>query len=257
MKHIYIIFSILLFNFSYSLDKSFNDFTIEFDQSEFIAKVKILKVNISKNDSRYLDISIEILDLYKGKKIKSFKLINSFYDYCSLDFTENSVWLLFASFDEKKVLNMEYCYGSVQIDKKRNSVEYPNIEQTFKEKIEKKIKILNFLKKHNIKKINQHNLKISFKNPCESDFNNYNVSHQKFAVYKLKIDKDLSIRNIKAIKVFDNKILSKEMIQCFKKNLKINNSEIKTIKAKTDLYLIYYYNEAEGENKSFISDKIL
>lgn len=255
MKNIYILISILFCNHVLSFDKKFADFTSEYDQSDFIAKVKITNIELSTNDKGYYDVSIEILSLFKGKKNKKFKISYTPYDDYGLDFTKNSIWLLFASFDDKNVLNREFSYGSIQIDRKMNSKEYPNIEDAFKEKIDRKIALLNFLKKKNIKKINKYNLQISYKDSCKYDLKNYKISNGKFTVFKLQINRDLSIKNIKVLKEFDNVLLSKEMITCFKKMIKIDNSKIKSIETKTDFYLIYYYYK-DGE-KSFVSEVML
>lgn len=152
---------------------------------------------------------------------------------------------------------MKSVWDSVQIDLVRNSSKYPKIDDYYNDKIERKIAVLKFLKNKKIKKLNAYFLKISYKDSCENNFENFKVINQKFAIYELNINKNLMVKNITPLIEFDNKTLSINMITCFNEIIKIDNLLVKSIPKKTKIYLIYNYYPSGNENKSFISNIFL
>lgn len=224
-----------------------------FQRSEFVAKVKILKITNIENDFDYQNAEIEVLELYKGEKIKTIKINYAINSSCALYVPENSIWLVFASTYNEK-LSFGYCSGSQQIDKKFNLDKYPNAQKNNNESIQRRLSILEILKENKIKFPNENNLTTFNSKKCESDFKGFEVKNNKIALYEIKVNRELKIKKVKALKEFDNVDLSKEILKCLYENTLINNKYIKKIPKKAKFYIAYYYYEKGKEYKSFISE---
>lgn len=72
-------------------------------------------------------------------------------------------------------------------------------------------------------------------------------------MYQVIINRDLSIKNIKVIKRFNNKDLSKKLASCLQDNMKISAQNMKVIPEKAKMMIIYFYYSAENNNQSFVS----
>ena len=254
MKKAILISFLLIANYSFSCECSIVKLIDRFQKSEFIAKVKIIKVSEYNAENYYQNAEIEIIDLFKGSKINNIKISNNLRSSCGLYVPENSVWLIFAQIDNNGNLSFGYCSGSKQIDKNMVSKEYPNAEKNRKNSIERKLSVLKFLSSQNTKNTNEYNLILTYSKACENDFKGYEVQKTKFAVYEITIEKDLTISTIEPLQEFDNKQLSEEILKCMKENLKVDNRKISEIDNPTKVGMIYYYYEAGKEYKSFISE---
>ena len=254
MKQIFIFFIIIFYsNLAFSCVCGQSKLIDRFQKSEFVAKVKLLKVKNIENDFEYQNAEIEILELYKGEKLKTIKIHAALNSSCSLYVPENSTWLIFAQM-YNGVLSFGYCSGSKQIDRNLNSKEYPNAQKNYNESIERKLLVLKNLKKYNIQKSNEFDLKISYSKPCQNDFKSFEVNKEKIAIYEIDVNRDLSIKKVKALREFDNPKLSKEILTCLSENIKVDTKKIKQISKRTKIIIVYYYYPAEDKNQSFISD---
>ena len=86
------------------------------------------------------------------------------------------------------------------------------------------------------------------------DIKGFEVKNNKIALYEIKVNRELKIKKVKALKEFDNVDLSKEILKCLYENTLINNKYIKKIPKKAKFYIAYYYYEKGKEYKSFISE---
>src|SRR6478735_4311015 len=218
-----------------------------FQKSEFVAKVKILKITNIENDFDYQNAEIEILNLYKGEKTKTIKIRYAINSSCSLYVPENSIWLVFADTHNGK-LSFGKCSGSKQIDSDFSSKEYPNAQKNYDQSIQRKLSILNILKENKVNDFNENDLLIVPSKKCESDyFKGFEVNDNKIALYEIKVNSNLKIKKVKALKEFDNVDLSKEILKCLSKNMVIYNKKIKKIPKKTKIYVAYYYYEKDNQ----------
>lgn len=224
-----------------------------FQRSEFVAKVKILKITNIENDFDYQNAEIQVLSLYKGEKLQTIKINYAINSSCAFYVPENSIWLVFASTYNEK-LSFGYCSGSKQIDKIFNLEKYPNAQKNHNESIQRRLSILEILKENKIKFPNENKLRIVYPKKCESDFKGYEVKNNKIALYEIKVNRDLKIKKIKALTEFDNVDLSKEILKCLSENTIISNKYIKKIPKITKIYIAYYYYEKGDKYKSFISE---
>ena len=81
---------------------------------------------------------IEILDLFKGKHIKTIMFYSDFSDFCSLTVSENTTWLVFSNKGKAEIMEFGYCSGSTELDikfDKYESEKYPNAENNERKKM--------------------------------------------------------------------------------------------------------------------------
>ena len=72
-------------------------------------------------------------------------------------------------------------------------------------------------------------------------------------MYQVIVNRDLSIKNIKVFKRFNNKDLSKKLTSCLQDNMKISAQNMKVISEKAKMIIIYFYYSAEKNNQGFVS----
>ena len=72
-------------------------------------------------------------------------------------------------------------------------------------------------------------------------------------MYQVIVNRDLSIKNIKVFKRFNNKDLSKKLKSCLQDNMKISAQNMKVISEKAKMIIIYFYYSAEKNNQGFVS----
>lgn len=163
-------------------------------QSDFIAKAKILKVTPAGNNSEFNEITIQIIELYKGEMITSIKAVSYLKDGYGIVLTENSTWLLFANINAQGTLRFDYCSGSEQIDKEFDLVHYPKLKQRFEKWLDRTIDLLHFLKKEKLAQTNEFSLGIKYALPDKENLEGYVVSKQTFAIYELTVLKDMNVK---------------------------------------------------------------
>lgn len=254
MKKIILISFLLIANYAFSCECSIVKLIDRYQKSDFIAKVKVIRVSEYNAKNYYQNAEVEIIDLFKGSKINNIKISSDLRSSCGLYVPENSVWLIFAQIDNNGNLSFGYCSGSIQLDRNMISKEYPNAEKNIKKSIELKLSVLKFLSSQNITNTNEYNLRLTYSKACENDLKGYEIQKIKFAVYEITIEKDLTISKIESLQEFENKQLSEEILKCMKENLKVDNRKISEISKTTKIGKIFYYYEAENEYKSFVGE---
>lgn len=220
--------------------------------SDFIGIVKILKISPDKENHDYHNIQIELKSIYKGPQIASLKILSVLNSSCAFYAPENSIWLIFATYGKNKILSFDRCSGSLEIDRKIVSRKYPNAESNYNKMISMKIEVLEFLKMKNIQSTNPYNLEISYCQNWWTAFKGYNIQN-KFAVYEVLINRDLSINKIVPLQEFDNHKLAIKMLNCIKNNLVFYNKHSTILPDQSKLILVYYFYPAENKYLSFIS----
>jgi hypothetical protein len=254
MKSFILIVSFFICSTSFACECIKDILVHNFQKSAFVAKIKILKVSKPTADGEYQDATIEVLELYKGKKITTIKIQSSLNTDCNLIVGENTNWLVFAQINRSGILQFDLCSGSMQLDRKMNSIDYPNAQANYIKEINQKIAVLQFFKTKQIAQPNEYNLYLKYNERLHDVFKGYEGESQKNAVYQLTVEKDLSISKIKALQEFDNQRLSKALLAYLKEKAKVNTHNISAIKKRTQLILVYYFYPAEKEYQSFISE---
>lgn len=250
MKNIlYFLFTILSIQ-AFGCKCAFPILIENYQRSDFVAVVKILKVTPDPQDEAYHTLEIEPIHLYKGKEYSIMK-VNTFANTsCAFSLPEGSTWLVFAKLGNEGVPGFGACSGSQQIHRAVDAVKH----STAAEKgIDLKLEVLSFLKKNELEDSNPYNLNLFDTGiPNTTIFRGFD-NHNRFAVYELDINKDLSIDKITALREFDNPKLAQLLSEYLRKNARVNNTYRKGIPTKTKLVAVFYYYTTEGKAASFLS----
>jgi hypothetical protein len=223
-----------------------------FKRSEFVATAKIINIQPDEKNKDYHNIDIEIIELYKGEKLKSLKIYSVLNSSCAFYTEKNSIWLIFAS-TFNNLLSFGFCSGSTQIDRKFDPIEYPTLNARYKTSIDLKINVLKWLKQHQISLKNEFEVDIIRATDCYGALKGFEGKKKDFGVVAFQINENLLVDEIKLIKSFHNKKLSKEFLKCSKGDIKISSKNFKSLPKKTTLYAIYYFYPSEEGNDSFIT----
>lgn len=223
-------------------------------EKDFIARAKIISLSPDPEDSEYHKAEIEILKLYKGKPIKQIRVWSVLNSSCSFLPDEGSEWLIFASKNNEGQLGFGFCSGSLLIDRKFDEKRYPGITEKYLRKINLKIQVLDFLVSSKLEPKNEAGLNISSSINFLSEYKGSGIEGDRFALYELSIDTNLSIEAIKPIKEFTFSSSNGSLIPHLKQDLKVwSKDQEKTIAKPQKMIIAIYYYPAEGEYESFLS----
>jgi len=221
--------------------------------SDFIATAKILKISPDKENSDLHNIQIEIINIYKGQPTSSLKIYSVLNSSCAFYTPENSEWLIFANKNKNGDLSFGYCSGAKRVDRKFDFDRYPHAEKNYKKSIELKLQVLEYLKSSKIQASNEFRLRTSYSNGCLKNFKGFEVKTDRFALYELTIESDLSISKAKTLKEFDNDKLKTDLLNCVRESIKVSApKKVTEISNKTKIIIGLYYYAAERGNESFI-----
>ncbi|HMI05358.1 MAG TPA: hypothetical protein VK541_22910 [Pedobacter sp.] len=174
-----------------------------YQQSQFVAKAKILKVTQDPSNEEYHDAEIELITLYKGERLKKIKIRSVMKSSCSFLPKANTTWLIFASIREG-MLSFDLCSGSLQTDRKFIPPYDTRHLKNYREYIELKQEALEYLRDHNIDP-NPQGLDVS--NSALESIRGYK-NKSNFAVFQIEVNADLSMAGIKVLKKFQNGALT-------------------------------------------------
>ncbi|OOV29723.1 hypothetical protein BXU11_07585 [Flavobacterium sp. LM5] len=251
-KTVLIILFYFFSNYAFSCVCGIETLIERFQKSDFVAKVKIVKITTIENDFDYQDAEIEILELYKGETRQTIKILYAINSSCAFNVQENSTWLVFADTHDGK-LSFGFCSGSKQIDRNFDTNEYPNAQKYQNQSIQRQLSILTILKEIRVTTFNENGLWLLRSKKCDSDFKGYEVNDNT-ALYEITISTNLKIKKVKALKEFDNADLSKAILKCLSNNFIIGNEKIKKIPKKTKIYVAYVYYKNDNPNESFMTE---
>ncbi|WP_452231899.1 hypothetical protein [Lacinutrix sp. MEBiC02595] len=198
-------------------------------QSDFVATAKILKVTPNSIKTIYDNVEIEIIEIYKGKATTTIKTMS--YGSCGFSVSENSTWLIFATKDTNGNLSFGYCSGAKQIDRKFNSVKYPNAKEQHDAGIKYKLELLNFIKDKKILPKNEFNISAMISPSEHFNSRNFVYSNEstKTAIrpilFELTINTDLSIKRVKILQNLKDKSFKKNLKRYIKENIRIIQKE--------------------------------
>ncbi len=221
-----------------------------YQESEFVGLVKISKVTPDPDNSTFLNLQIDLLNLYKGKETTTMRVNTAANSSCAFLVPEGSTWLVFAKLGSDGIPGFGACSGSQELNR-FDSIQYPKAASNDKRSIELKLATLDFLKKNNLESFNPNHLTLFSLGGCDENIRGYE-NQRRFAVYELDVNEDLSITKITARQEFDNADLAHHVSECLRKNARINTTRIKGIPTKTKMFVIYYYYPAEGNDPSFV-----
>jgi hypothetical protein len=224
------------------------------ENSDFIARAKILKVTPDPNDERKHDLEIEILELFKGEEVKSIKIFSFLKSSCAIYAPEGSTWLIFARTNADGINIFGACSGSRQLDRKIDEKRYPNASRNFKKSIDFKQEVLRYLRDNDIEVTNNNKLRLNLSNKCLREIADVPFEKREFGLYEVEINEDLGIGKITPLKEFANEKLKNELPQCLKSGLYATKRKRKEeVEGNFTMILAVYMYKKEDVQEAFLS----
>lgn len=224
--------------------------TENYQRSDFVAVVMVLKVTPDPKNGASHTLDIEPIHVYKGKE-SSLLSVNTFANTsCAFSLPEGSTWLVFAKVGANGIPGFGPCSGSEQIHRNLNAVKYPTV--TYGKEVDLKLGVLTFLKENGLANPNPYDLQLSDLKLLNTIMFSGFEHQNKFAVYELDVNEDLFIGKITTLQSFDNPQLAQSFTAHLRKNARISPTTHKGIPTKTKLVLIFQYHSTEGRAASFV-----
>jgi len=220
-----------------------------FQQSEFVAKAKIIKITPDSANSEYHDAVIEIINLYKGEQLSKIKIMSSLNTSCGFLPDENSTWIIFAS-TWQGVLSFGFCSGSMHVDEFFDPVKYPNAGKNWRNTVKLREGAIAFLSNHKI--FNPNPSLIRAYNSEIGTFKGYK-NENSFTVFQVDVNSDFSIAAIKQLKKFQNGKLNRLVFNSMNTKLTLAGKRGRPLDKPARLILFCYYYEQNGAHQSFLS----
>lgn len=218
----------------------------KFIQSDFVAKIKVLKKYNNIGDSNYYRIDVTIENLYKGSKVNSLFVYGNYgtnrMTSCDVNgIEENNSYIIYSNMNDKGEYTLEACSQPRNLDSDLSLIQ--------KKLFEDEIKILKKLKRKKIK----YSIK-SLVFPSDIDENLKIIDRikcrKKYAVYEVIFDSDLKVKKINIISKFKNSI-DKKIIKVLKSTKWQPNfiDDSKITEGFKQLVIINNKNELNSEDK--------
>lgn len=222
----------------------------DYQNADFVATIKISSIYPDKENPDYHLIEFETLEQFKGKPIKTLKLLSLLNSSCSFYTPENTYWLVFAKQKEGELI-FGNCSGSTQINPELDLVASPGLDVKIRKSINSKLAILSYLKTINTKDFNKYDLWLTARDDMKQLLYGLETPNN-FTVYEVKINKDLSVGRLKMRRSFGNGEVDKKLKGFLKANLlavKLNKDQ-----APEKSKVIYVLNNFEEGGERIISD---
>lgn len=233
--------------------------------ADFAALARIVQVSPDTENENQHDLRIEIISLYKGEKVSSLKLRSMLNTSCAFYTPENTTWLLFANRNADGDLSFGFCSGAMQLDREfpdnvhlENGITAEELESNYRQTYERKLEVLEYMRDKGIEPENEFGVRVRFPAECLENLKG-RKSNTRFALYRVRVNPDLSVDRVSAVKKFDNPKITQALRRCFKKGLEVlpaNRKEGKKIPRKTEVFMILYQVPSEEGEDAFVSRSI-
>jgi len=192
MKKLFFVFFVFLSGQIFACRCSYESLNKKVLNSDFIAKVEILKITTNEKNSNIRDLKINILELFKGDETQKLKIFWSENPSCSYTANENSTWLIFANKLTDNTLIFSRCSGSKDL----NSWHDPNTEP-----IHFEIEVLKYIKNNNIKIGQSNRLHIAIPFKYRENIDKLVTDKKKYcSLYELTINNNLKVKSIRSMR---------------------------------------------------------
>lgn len=220
-----------------------------YQKSHVVAKVKILKLTPDAIDQRYHHAAIEMVTLYKGEPLTKIYIESELNTSCAFLPSINSTWIIFASVWQGKI-SFGMCSGSIQLDTTFDTVLYPNATENHDSSVKMTQQILQYLSDHDIQKPNPIGL-FSF-NEGLNTIKGYN-NDNKFAVFQVDVNADLSVNKIKTLTKFQNNKLTKAVLYSMKSDLKFVKANPRVVSNPNKIIIFCYFHKNQNDEYGYVS----
>lgn len=251
MKYILIAFLIILSVHSNACMCVPPKFTEKYTESDFIAKVKIIKVYKNESEAELYKADILIEDLYKGSSISSIYVRGRSDEKkgssCAIFIPENTELIIYA----RNFNNGKFAFGSCS-----GYVYLNQDKRTLRSEI-REIEMLNVLKARKV----DYSADVIYY-PKNGDFFDQLTQfkgldlNKSFTLYELTFAADVTLKSVSVISGFDKKTDSAliEMIEKSDWKAIRGNAKIDQVPENSRFLIGFYYYKEEGKYQSFISD---
>ncbi|WP_031530264.1 hypothetical protein [Dyadobacter crusticola] len=223
-------------------------FMDKYVQSDFVARVTIVKNFPNKGAALYYKSNIVISQLFKGNHVKSI-LIEGSSDgkrrtSCDIYFKEGTEMLVYARLGRAGQYTFGSCSGYVVLTNSKVSG------------VARELEMLDFLKRSKIKTTDKTTYGADLHDELKT-LNGIKVS-KTFAIYEVTFANDLRVDTVQTVTGFNEEVDTR-----LKSILKeahwvssgaLINGSIGAVSAGSKLLVGFYYYPAEGNNPSFISE---
>lgn len=224
--------------------------TEKYIQSDFVAKVKIIKNYKNENSRELYKADIIISELFKGERLKSIfvsgRSDRNIGSSCSIFIPENTELIIYASKNKDGKFTIGICSGLLYLSKSRSKSQNRELEilRTFKEK-----KIV-FTDKINYRE----------KSNFDSDLQQFKgiELNKSFGLYEIVFADDLTIKTVAEISGFGNGV-DQKLIEIIKKSKwsSFNNGIKDKIPDNSKLIFGVYFYPKHKNYLSFLSQLYL
>ncbi len=219
--------------------------TENFQQSEFVAKAKIIKITPDPKNEIYHDAELELIAVYKGDRLKRIKIASELNSSCAFLPAVNSTWIIFAS-RWKGVLSFGLCSGGLNFSPTFDPAKTPDGGRHYFKSQALQQQVLEYLSSNKVLNPNPHNL-TAINQRLGTIKGHKNIDE--IAVFKVDLNIDLSISEIRIVKTFENDALMKAVFDSMKKDLILVKPRYKTTANSTQMLVFcYYYEKDDGES---------
>jgi hypothetical protein len=230
--------------FNQTLNEDYND-------ADFIAKVKVLKKYNNEPNSEFYKVDIEIENLYKGNSVESIYIYglkeNGQDSACHVVVDENERLVVYGKMNTKGLYSINMCPRILRLD---------NSSPLTQKRHEIQMDILTILKGKNygnfINSNHSEETLMFFREVGEIKLK------ENFAIYELTFDNELDVKCVKNIKKFKHPINKK--IKKFLKEKKWylkRNVDESLLKKKNKYFIVVYHNKKDDDGSGYLSQRLL
>jgi hypothetical protein len=220
-----------------------------FQESEFVAKAKIIKISPDPKNSDYHEAVIEVIHLYKGERLNKIKIMSAVNSSCRFLPVENATWIIFAQRWEG-TLSFGFCSGSLDMTETFDTIPYPSTAKIQSNTIKLKEDVISFLSKKSI--FNPNSSMLSAYNTEIESFKGYK-NRNSFAVFQIDVNSNLSIAAIKQLKKFQNGKLNRLVFNSMKTKLTFVNKGEKPLAKSSRVILVCFFYQQRLSEQNFVT----
>lgn len=218
----------------------------DYSSSDFVAKIKLLKITPDPANEEYHDAKIEVISLYKGTMRNTIKIRTALRTSCAFNPKENTTWIIFAR-QSKDLLSTNLCSGNLAVYERKE----PNItpKASFGGMFKPVDEILAFFSQNKITKDQYHGVEIRVSGlEFLRGFKNNNA----FSVFQFDVNPDLSVTKVTQLQKFENRRLNRAVMRLMKKSAKVYDWAQKLGPSATKIYAVVYFYPHKGILNSYL-----
>ncbi|WP_339755684.1 hypothetical protein [Algoriphagus aquimarinus] len=246
MKYIIIFILLVLSNQALACGCSFSNPSDRFVSADFVGRIRIVKVYPNEADNKPYKADVEIIEHFKGDKIKSIYIAGrsdgSLGSSCDVFYPEGSDLLVFARNDSGGRISFGMCSFPIVFEN--------NLEQNLRD-----LEIVRVLSKYD------STLTAKYEPIISSSFSEFLESKkgiklkEQYALFEVVLDDQVSPSEVNLIKGFEDEIDSEIINELFKSTWEIRfHRKEDSVEGAVKVIVPVYFHPPEMGEKSFLSN---